>query len=490
VSSNHKEVDVLIIGAGISGVGAAYHLQKHCPNKSYAIIEARSAVGGTWDLFRYPGVRSDSDMFTFGFNFKPWHSPKTISPGADIKAYINDAANENGIDEHIVFAHKVVSANWDSASAKWLTKVQNVQTNECCEYISSFFFSCTGYYNYDNGYTPNFKFAEAFSGVTIHPQHWPKDLDYAGKKVIVIGSGATAVTLVPAMAKTAEHVIMLQRSASYVIARPSQDRLANFMRRYLPAKLAYSLSRWKNILLGMFFYRLAKRRPNAIKKLIRTEIIAALGEGYPVDKHFKPSYQPWDQRLCVVPDGDLFSAIKNGSASIVTNHIDSFTATGIKLQDGEELHADIIVTATGLNLDVLGSFQISVDNALFNTAASYCYKGMMLSGLPNFAFSSGYTNASWTLKTDLVDKYVCRLINYMDKYQHDCCQPVLPDDDMVTNPLIDFNSSYVLRSLDKMPQQGRTKPWKLNQNYILDRISLKYESVVDGSLVFSSIARK
>jgi monooxygenase len=488
VKNKQIEIDVLIIGAGISGIGAAYHLQKYCPAKSYAIIEARSAVGGTWDLFRYPGIRSDSDMFTFGYNFKPWQSPKAISPGADIKAYISEAVHENGIGEHIVFEHKVVIANWDSTSARWNTKVQNLKTGECCQYSSRFFFSCTGYYNYDNGYTPDFKGAETFTGDTIHPQHWPQDLDYAGKKVIVIGSGATAVTLVPAMAKTAKHVTMLQRSPSYVIARPGQDAVANFMRRYLPTKVAYSLSRWKNILLGMFFYQLARQKPNAIKKLVRTEIIAVLGEDYPVDKHFKPSYQPWDQRLCVVPDGDLFCAIKNGTASVVTEHIDSFTATGVKLQTGEELDADIIVTATGLKLDVFGSFQISIDNTVFNTAASYCYKGMMLSGLPNFAFSSGYTNASWTLKTDLVDKYVCRLINHMDKYHHDYCQPVLPVDDMETDPLIDFNSSYVLRSLDKMPRQGRIKPWKLNQNYILDRISLKYKSLVDDSLVFSSIA--
>tara|TARA_R110002167_G_scaffold331490_1_gene538170 strand:+ start:8945 stop:10447 length:1503 start_codon:yes stop_codon:yes gene_type:complete len=487
LSSNIIEVDVLIIGAGISGIGTAFHLQKHCPNKSYAIIEARGAVGGTWDLFRYPGIRSDSDMFTFGFNFKPWLSPKSISPGADIKAYISDAVDENGIREQIVFEHKVLAANWDSASAKWHTKVENVKTGECRAYSSRFFFSCAGYYNYEKGYTPDFAGVEDFTGNIIHPQNWPEELDYAGKKVIVIGSGATAVTLVPTLAKTSAHVTMLQRSPSYVLARPGQDAAANFMRHYLPNKVAYSLSRWKNILLGMLFYRMAKRRPETIKKIIRAEIVSVLGEDFPVDKHFNPSYQPWDQRLCLVPDGDLFSAIKNGSASVVTDHIERFTATGIKLRSGEELAADIIVTATGLSLEVLGSYVLSVDNKEFKAPNSYCYKGMMLSGLPNFAFVVGYTNASWTLKSDLVGKYMCRLISHMDKNQYDYCVPVLPEDEMPAEPLMDFSSSYVLRSLDKMPRQGKSKPWKLYQNYILDRISLGYKSVVDDSLFFSSI---
>jgi monooxygenase len=490
VSIKTSEVDILIIGAGISGIGTAYHIQKHCPTKSYAVIEARSEVGGTWDLFRYPGIRSDSDMFTFGFNFKPWRSPKAISPGQDIKHYISEAATENGIDKHILFEHKVVSANWDSPSAKWHTEVQNQKTGECCHYISRFFFSGAGYYNYDNGYTPDFKGIEDFSGEVIHPQHWPKNLDYAGKNVIVIGSGATAVTIVPAMAATAGHVTMLQRSPTYIASRSEQDAFANVMRRYLPAKLAYSLSRWNKILQGMFMYSMARRRPESAKKAIRDGVINALGEDYPVDKHFKPSYQPWDQRACLVPDGDLFNVIKNGSASVVTDHIDSFTATGIKLQSGEELAADIIVTATGLNLEILGSYELSVDNNPFNAADSYCYKGMMLSGLPNFAFSMGYTNASWTLKSDLVGQYVCRLINHMDKHQHHYCQPVLPINDIEAEPFINFTSGYITRALDKMPKQGRDKPWRLNQNYILDRMSLSYESVVDDNIVFASIAPK
>jgi cation diffusion facilitator CzcD-associated flavoprotein CzcO len=490
VSIKAIEVDVLIIGAGISGIGAGYHLKKHCPKKSYAIIEARKAVGGTWDLFRYPGIRSDSDMFTFGFNFKPWRSPKAISPGADIKDYISEAATENGIDKHILFEHKVVSANWDTTTAKWHTEIKNLQTGELCLYSSSFFFSCAGYYNYDQGYTPDFKGVESFTGDIIHPQHWPQDLNYTGKKVIVIGSGATAATLVPAMAKSAGHVTMLQRSPSYVLSVPQQDHITTFLHKYLPAKLAYSLSRWRKILLGMFFFRLARRRPESAIKTLRAGVIDALGEDYEVDKHFKPSYQPWDQRVCLVPDGDLFNAIKSGSANVVTEHIDTFIPTGIKLQSGEELTADIIVSATGLQLDILGSYQLSVDNKPFNIGDSYCYKGMMLSGLPNFAFSMGYTNASWTLKSDLVGQYVCRLINHMDKHQHHYCQPVLPIDGIEAEPLMDFTSSYVLRALDKMPKQGSTKPWRLNQNYILDRMSLNYASVVDESIVFSSITPK
>ena len=490
MGSNITEVDVLIIGAGISGIGAAFHLSKHCPKKSYAIIEARKAVGGTWDLFRYPGIRSDSDMFTFGFNFKPWQSPKAISPGEDIKNYISEAATENGIDQHILFEHKVISANWDSSSARWHTQIKNLHSGELSHYSSSFFFSGAGYYDYAQGYTPDFKGVESFTGAVVHPQHWPQDLDYAGKKIIVIGSGATAVTLVPAMATTAEHVTMLQRSATYIASRPEQDDFANIMRRYLPATLAYSVSRWRKILLGMFMFSMSRRRPESVKKVIRNGIIDALGKDYPVDEHFKPSYQPWDQRACLVPDGDLFKAIKNGSASVVTDHIDSFTATGIKLQSGIELAADIIVTATGLNLELLGSYQLSVDNKPFNVADSYCYKGMMLSALPNFAFSMGYTNASWTLKSDLVGQYVCRLINHMDKHQYHYCQPVLPINGIEAAPFINFTSGYITRALDQMPKQGHAKPWKLNQNYILDRVSLNYASVVDESIIFSSLTPK
>jgi monooxygenase len=490
VNTINNEVDVLIVGAGISGIGTAYHLQKHCSAKSYAIIEARGEIGGTWDLFRYPGIRSDSDMFTFGFNFKPWRSPKVIAPGEDIKAYICEAATENNINKHILFEHKVISANWDSLSAKWYTAVQNIQTGECCQYISCFFFSGAGYYNYDKGYTPDFKGIENFIGDIVHPQFWPQDLDYAGKKIIVIGSGATAITLVPAMAATAGHITMLQRSPTYIASKPEHDKFANEVRRYLPARLAYSLNRWRKILLGMFVYSMSRRRPETVKKIIRKGIINVLGKDYPVDKHFKPSYQPWDQRACLAPNGDLFNAIKNGVVTMVTDHVDTFTPNGVRLQSGKELAGDIIVTATGLDVDILGSYQLSVDNKTFNPADSYCYKGMMLSGLPNFAFSMGYTNASWTLKSDLVGQYVCRLINHMDKHQYHYCQPVLPTDGIEVRPFINFTSGYIARALHKMPKQGRNKPWRLNQNYILDRMSLNYTSVEDDSIVFTSLTAK
>ena len=481
-----KHVDVLIIGAGISGVGAAYHLQKHCPDKTYAIIEARAAVGGTWDLFRYPGIRSDSDMYTFGFKFKPWVSPKAISPGADIREYVNEAASENGIDQNIQFGQKVVAANWCSSTARWTSQVKDLATGVIEEVTSNFFFSCGGYYNYEQGYTPDFEGTESFAGQIVHPQHWPQDLDYAGKKVIVIGSGATAVTLVPTMAKTAAGVTMLQRSPTYIASRPEQDALANTLRRYLPAKLAYGISRWKSVLLGMYTYKLSKRKPELVKKHIIGGIKAFLGADYDVEKHFTPSYKPWDQRVCLVPDGDLFKAIKNGSAVMVTDHIDSFTPTGIKLKSGEELSADIIVTATGLKAEMFSGMQLSVDNSVVNPADSFCYKGMMLSGLPNFAFSMGYTNASWTLKSDLVGEYVCRLINHMDKHGSDYCTPLVPAKGIAEEPMMDFTSGYVLRALDQMPKQGTAKPWKLHQNYILDRLSLGMGSVVDDCIDFGN----
>lgn len=481
-----KHVDVLIIGAGISGIGAAYHLQKHCPDKTYAIIEARAAVGGTWDLFRYPGIRSDSDMYTFGFKFKPWVSPKAISPGADIREYVNEAASENGIDRHIQFGQKVVAANWCSTTAKWTSQLKDVATGEIEEVSSNFFFSCGGYYNYEQGYTPQFKGTESFGGQIVHPQHWPQDLDYAGKKVIVIGSGATAVTLVPTLAKTAANVTMLQRSPTYIASRPEQDAIANTLRRYLPAKLAYSISRWKSILLGMYTYGLAKRKPEVVKKFIIDGIKTFLGDDYDVEKHFTPSYNPWDQRVCLVPDGDLFKAIRNGSVNMVTDHIDSFTPGGIKLKSGEQLTADLIVTATGLNAEMFSGMQLSVDNREINPADSFCYKGMMLSGLPNFAFSMGYTNASWTLKSDLVGEYVCRLIKHMDRSGNDYCTPVVPAEGITEEPMMDFTSGYVLRALDQMPKQGADRPWKLHQNYILDRLSLGKGSVVDDCIVFAS----
>ncbi|MFT6115944.1 MAG: monooxygenase [Candidatus Pseudothioglobus sp.] len=478
-------VDVLIIGAGISGIGAAYHLQKHCPDKTYAIIEAREAVGGTWDLFRYPGIRSDSDMYTFGFNFKPWNSAKAISPGNEIREYVTEAASENGIDKHIEFGHKVIEANWCSNASRWQSTVKDVKTGEVQVVTSRFFFSCGGYYNYEQGYTPDFPNQEAFTGPVIHPQHWPKDLDYAGKKIIVIGSGATAVTLVPTLAETAASVTMLQRSPTYIASRPAEDALANKMRARLPQKLAYGISRWKNILMGMFIFRYARKNPGKFKHFLVAEIDKLLGPDFDVKKHFSPSYKPWDQRICLVPDADLFTAIKKGTAAVVTDHIKTFTPTGIELESGEHLAADIIVTATGLNAEIFSGMQLSVDDVLVKPSDTFVYKGMMLSGMPNFAFTIGYTNASWTLKSDLVGEYVCRLLNHMDSTDTDYCMPVLPAQGLVEEPMMDFTSGYVLRSKDKMPRQGNAKPWKLYQNYVLDKITLGMGSVVDDSMTFN-----
>jgi len=479
-----RHVDVLIVGAGISGIGAAYYLQVNCPNKTYAIAEARGAIGGTWDLFRYPGIRSDSDMYTFGFKFKPWVSAKAISPGEDIRNYLIEAAAENGIDKHINFGHKVIAADWSSETATWTTRIRELATNEVHTVTSNFFLFCGGYYNYEEGYTPDFSGVETFKGQVIHPQKWPEDLDYSNKHVVVIGSGATAVTLLPTMAKKTASITMLQRSPTYIAARPEQDKIANFLRRVLPTRFAYSINRWKNILLGMYLFSFARRKPEKTKKLLKADVRQHLGPDYDVDKHFTPRYNPWDQRLCLVPDGDLFDAIRRGTASIVTDEIDRFTENGIKLKSGEELSADVIVTATGLNAELLSGMQLSVDGNAVDLAKEFVYKGMMLSGLPNFAFSVGYTNASWTLKSDMVGEYVCRLLNYMDKRGFHMCVATVPAEGIESAPLIDFSSGYIRRALDQMPKQGVVRPWKLHQNYILDRISLGWGSVTDVNIVF------
>lgn len=483
-STDTRHVDVLIVGAGISGIGAAYHLQARCPGKTYAIIEARDAVGGTWDLFRYPGIRSDSDMYTFGFNFKPWVSPRAISPGEDIRRYIAEAAAENGIDRHITFGHRVVAANWCSASALWTAQVKDLATGALREFTSHFFFSCGGYYNYDEGYTPEFRGVDSFRGEIIHPQKWPEKLDYAGRKIIVIGSGATAVTLVPSLASTAASVVMLQRSPTYIVSRPEQDAFGNRLRRILPARLAYGVTRWKNILWGMYIYRLSRRRPEAVKKFIIDGIKAHLGPDFDVDRHFTPGYRPWDQRICLVPDADLFRAIRRGTVTVVTDRIESFTATGIALASGEQLTADIIVTATGLNAEIFSGMRLSVDGDAIDPATTFTYKGMMLSGLPNFAFSMGYSNASWTLKSDLVGEYVCRLLRHMDRHGLRICVPTLPAGGIAEESMMALSSGYVLRARDRMPRQGVEKPWKLYQNYILDKLSLGLGSVRDDSMQF------
>ncbi len=483
-----EHLDVLIVGAGLSGIGAAHHLQERCPTKSYAILEARDAIGGTWDLFRYPGIRSDSDMHTLGYRFRPWTEAKSIADGPSILRYVRQTAADAGIDAKIRFNHRAVAAEWSSEEGRWTVEAERSDGGEPVTLTCDFLFVCSGYYRYDEGYTPEFPGIEGFAGQVIHPQHWPEDLDYAGKRVVVIGSGATAMTLVPAMAKDAEKVTMLQRSPTYVVSLPGEDGLANLLRRYLPDRVAYPIVRWKNVALQGFSYRLSRRRPALMKKLLRRGVVNALPPGYDVDTHFTPKYNPWDQRLCLVPDADLFEAISAGGAEIATDRIATFTESGVQLESGAELEADIVVTATGLNLLFLGGMAVSVDGEELDVGHAFTYKGMMLSGVPNFAFTIGYTNASWTLKADLAAEYICRLLNHMDAGGFQRCTPEVTDPSITEEPLLDFTSGYVLRSLDKLPKQGSKEPWKLRQNYPLDLRNLRHGPVEDGALRFSHAA--
>jgi monooxygenase len=483
-----EHFDVLIVGAGLSGIGAGYHLQVNSPNRTYAILEGRDAIGGTWDLFRYPGIRSDSDMYTLGYSFRPWGEAKAIADGPSILNYVRQTAVDNGIDRHIRFGHQVKRASWSSETARWTVEVEQGADKMPTRLTCNFLFMCSGYYNYESGYTPDFPGADSFAGRIVHPQHWPDDLDYAGKRVVVIGSGATAVTLVPEMAKHASHVTMLQRSPTYVVSRPAEDAMANKLRRNLPAMLAYNLIRWRNVLFGMLFYNLARKKPEQTKQNIIAGVRAQLGPDYDVETHFTPSYNPWDQRLCLVPDADLFNAIRSGAASVVTDHIESFTSQGIKLKSGQELEADVIVTATGLRMQLMSGLEVTVDGRRIDLSKTMSYKGMMYSGVPNLASSFGYTNASWTLKCDLTCEYVCRLLNHMSRRGLDACTPGQPDPSVGEEPWLTFSSGYVQRGMAEFPKQGAVKPWKLNQNYALDLVSLKFGSVEDGIMKFSRAA--
>jgi monooxygenase len=477
-------VDVVVVGAGLSGIGQGYHLQTRCPDRSYLILESRAAIGGTWDLFRYPGVRSDSDMHTLGFSFHPWTDAKSIADGGSIRAYIEETARTYGIDSRIRFNTRVEAAAWSTADARWTLTVTGADgrpTTITC----SFLCMCAGYYNYARGHSPEFVGTDTFEGRIVHPQFWPDDLDYAGRQVVVIGSGATAVTLVPAMAGEAAHVTMLQRSPTYVVARPGEDAIANRLRRWLPGKLAYGITRWKNVLLGMFIYNRVRKHPEMAKKRIVGMVRDHLGPDYDVATHFTPRYNPWDERLCMVPDADLFDAIKAGRAEVVTDTIERFTPGGIALSSGRELAADVIVTATGLELQMMSDIAFTIDGAAVDLSRTVQYKGMMFSDVPNLASTFGYTNASWTLKADLVARYVCRLLNTMKKRRLRQATPHADDPDMPLEPFVDFSSGYIRRAADKLPKQGARKPWKLHQNYAKDVVTLRFGSV-DDDMVFSN----
>ena len=483
-----EHFDVLVIGAGLSGIGAAYHLQTLCPTRTYAILEGRDAMGGTWDLFRYPGIRSDSDMYTLGYRFRPWRNPKAIADGPSIKTYIEETAAEYGIDRKIRFGHRVTGAEWSSAEARWTVDAEAGPERTPVRFTCNFLYTCTGYYDYASGYTPEWPGTERFGGRVVHPQHWPEDLDYSGKRVVVIGSGATAVTLVPAMAEKAAHVTMLQRSPSYIASLPSQDTIANGLRRLLPARLAYAASRWKNVARTLFFYNLSRALPGLMKWLLRKGVQTELGPEYAVDTHFAPRYNPWDERLCIVPDGDLFRAIRSGRASVVTDHIESFTEKGLQLRSGTHLDADVIVTATGLNLRLMSGIKLIVDGAPVTMSRTMAYKGMMYSDIPNLASAFGYTNASWTLKCDLTAEYVCRLLNHMEQHGYVQCTPRQRDPDVKAEPALDLTSGYVQRALQSLPSQGSRTPWQVYQNYVIDLLTMRVGRVADEVMEFRAPA--
>ena len=483
----NKKIDVLVVGAGLSGIGAGYHLQKKCPETSFLILEGRENIGGTWDLFKYPGIRSDSDMYTLGYNFKPWKEQEAIADAPSILKYLNETVEEFNLKSKIRFGKYVKKARWSSDSNQWTVDIEDKKTGKFSQILCSFIFMCSGYYSYKEGYTPHFEGKENFKGDIIHPQKWDTSFDYSNKKIVVIGSGATAVTIVPEMAKTAKHVTMLQRSPTYVVAAPEKDNLANKLRKYLPLKFTYWLIRWRNILRQQYYFRLCKKYPKGVKNAIIREVKKKLGNDFDVKTHFTPKYNPWDQRMCLVPDGDLFEQINQGKASVVTDHIKNFTENGLLLKSGKELKADVIITATGLNLEMLSTVEFFIDNKSVDISKTVTYKGMMYSGIPNLASTFGYTNASWTLGADLTSEYVCRVINHMKRNNYDVVCPK-PNIGIEADPdYLNLTSGYIKRSINIFPKQGKKAPWRNNQNYLIDIFQMKYGRIDDGEISFEKI---
>ncbi|MFD0363202.1 flavin-containing monooxygenase [Nocardia sp. GCM10030253] len=485
-----EHIDVLIVGAGLSGIGAAYHLQRAFPQRTYTILESRDAIGGTWDLFRYPGIRSDSDMYTLGYRFRPWLGEKAIADGDDILHYLRDTAAEAGIDRHIRFHHRVVRAEWSSTETRWTVRAERTDTGETVTLTAGFLMCCSGYYRYDEPYTPDFAGVERFGGLVIHPQHWPTELDVVGKRIVLIGSGATAITLGPALTRQGAHLTMLQRSPSYIISAPTRDDLAVRVRKFLPARAAYAVARGKNVALSTAIYQLSQRYPSFMRKRIRGWQQRWLPPGYDIDTHFTPSYNPWDQRLCLAPDGDFFRAIRKGELDVVTDQVDTFTESGLTLASGATLDADIVITATGLNLLAFGGMDLVVDGRPVTLSERMAYKAMMLSDVPNFAYIIGYTNASWTLKADLVCEYVVRLLRHMDAHGYARCTPVR-DPSVGEAPLfLNFNPGYVQRAASQFPIQGTKAPWRLRMNYLRDLVALRHGKITDGAMRFARAERR
>ena len=482
-NSNNQHFDVIIIGAGLSGIGAACHLKRNCPDKTFAMLEGRSNIGGTWDLFKYPGIRSDSDMHTFAYSFRPWTYEKTISDGATILKYLNETIDDYELRQHIKLNHWISEVSWSANENKWYVMGQDKARNVAIQLSCNFLIFGTGYYDYDEGYTPDFKGLERYKGQFVHPQKWTADIEYENKDVIIIGSGATAITLLPTMAEKTKHITLLQRSPTYMMSLPKHDGFSKFLHNWLPSKVAHFIARWKHILQQIYFYRNSKKKPKEVRYYIKSQIKKVLDEEY-VETHFNPKYDPWDERVCAVLDNDLFNAINAGKCTVVTDHIDSFTEKGILLQSGKELAADLVVSATGLKIKFAGGIKIKVNGKMVDPSKLVNYKGMMLQDVPNLASIAGYTNASWTLKSDLVGEYVCRLLKHMDKKGLASCTPTLSQKDITTEPASDLASGYIQRALHLLPKQGGKYPWKLNQNYIKDMIALRFKSIDDGYLVF------